>query len=99
MKLRVTRWSHSTPICSLRIFVQAQSPFGKSGPFFLSLAANSFFREFFETIPLIYTRDSAGVNRWRRPSECVWSGPSFLRSKTPIGNNHHLTDPEAISFL
>ena len=36
---------------------------------------------------------------WKRPSDCVWTAPDFLRCKIPIANRHGLTEASAISLL
>lgn len=43
--------------------------------------------------------DSPGGKFWRKPSECVWRAPPFLRSKTAIGDQYSSCGSYAASFL
>ncbi|KAF4630462.1 hypothetical protein G7Y89_g7676 [Cudoniella acicularis] len=56
-------------------------------------------RNAFEENNLVYTKETDGTNRWRKPSQCVWTAPSFLRSKVAISDTHMGTTPLAIAFL
>jgi hypothetical protein len=40
-----------------------------------------------------------GVKLWKRPSDCVWTAPDFLRCKIPIANRHGFREASAISLL
>lgn len=40
-----------------------------------------------------------GTRLWKRPSECVWTAPDFLRCKIPIAERHGFTEASAISLL
>jgi hypothetical protein len=40
-----------------------------------------------------------GVKLWKRPSDCVWTAPDFLRCKIPIAGRHGFTEASAISLL
>ncbi|KAE8443772.1 hypothetical protein EG329_001366 [Mollisiaceae sp. DMI_Dod_QoI] len=53
----------------------------------------------FERDALVCVLDVDGTELWKRPSECVWTAPDFLRCKIPIAERHGFTEASAISLL
>jgi len=48
---------------------------------------------------LVCVQSLDGTRLWKRPSECVWTAPDFLRCKIPIAERHGFTEASAISLL
>jgi hypothetical protein len=48
---------------------------------------------------LVCLQNIDGTRLWKRPSECVWTAPDFLRCKIAIAERHGFTEASAISLL
>jgi hypothetical protein len=55
-------------------------------------------RRTFESQVLVFVQTSTG-NHWKRPSECVWGAPPFLRCRSALKDQYSLCKVELLNFL